>query len=153
MEIGPLTAPEWPWLLARSAATGWAQLTPLQQGAATPAGIAARAEQMLSQALAQPGGAAVVAREQGIPAGYLVAAGVPDELTGVPTGLFLDIWMEPQWRGKGVSSLLTAAGEAHCRALGLRLVRRIVAAHNAPSLRHAAADGCQVERLVLVKAL
>jgi len=78
---------------------------------------------------------------------------VPDELTGVPTGLFYDIYVEPAHRGTGVSLRLTAAGEAHCRAHGVRVIRRYIAPANTPSLRHALRDGCRVERLALVKVL
>lgn len=144
---------EWPWLLARSVATGWEQLIPAQQAATTPALFAARVERMLRLAMGLPGGAALVAREQGEPVGYTVVTVAPDELTGTPCGHFVDIWVDPGRRGRGIGHRLTAAGEAHCRALGLPLVRRVVAAHNPASLQHALADGCQVERLTLVKVL
>lgn len=153
MEIGPVAAQEWPWLLTRSVATGWEQLTPVQQAATTPAVFARRVEHMLRLALGLPGGAALVARERGEPVGYVVVTAAPDELTGMPCGLLADIWVEPGRRGRGIGHRLTAAGEAHCRALGLPMVRRVVAAHNRASLEHALADGCQVERLTLVKVL
>lgn len=153
MQIEPMTAHEWPWILGRSVATGWQQLTPEQQAATTPALLTGRVQAMLVQALSTPGATVLVAREQGEPIGYLVVAMVPDELTGKATGLFLDIWVEPHYRGRGVAGQLTAAGEAYLRAQGLRLVRRVIAAHNLPSLRHALRDGCRIERHVLVKPL
>lgn len=153
VEIGVLQPQEWPWLLAHSTETGWAQLTPVQRTETTPQAFTAIVQGMLTQALAAPGSTALVAREQGVPAGYLVVGVLPDELTNAPVGLFVDIYVEPVWRGKRVSSALTAAGEEHCRKLGLRQVRRMVAAHNPQSLRHALADGCQVERYAFVKLL
>ena len=148
-----MTAPEWPWVLARSRETGWAQMLPSQQAQTSPDVFAGLVHEMLSQAMGAPGGTILVAREGGVPAGYLAIGVVPDELTRAPTGLFIDIYVAPAWRGRGVSSMLTAAGEGHCRALGLGHVRRMVAAHNAQSLRHALADGCLVERLMLIKQL
>lgn len=153
LEIGPITQQEWPWLWERSMATGWHQLPPEQQAAANPAQVAHQVQQMLGMALSAPGAGVLMARAAGDPVGYLVVTVAPDELTGLPTGLFLDIWVEPAWRGRGISSRLTAAGEEHCRRLGLRLVRRAVAAHNQASLRHALSDGCVVERYILIKAL
>lgn len=153
VEIGALAPQEWQWLVARSIATGWEQLVAQQREQVTPEGFAERVRAMLGRAIAQPGGGALVAREQGTPIGYLVAGVGEDELTGARFGIFGDIFVEPAWRGRGVSSQLTAAGEARLRSLGLQLVRRTVAAQNGPSLRHALADGCQVERYVLIKAL
>jgi len=153
VEVGVMTPLEWPWLAARSAATAWAHVEPALRAWTTPAAVAARAEQNLRALLAQPGSAALVARADGVAVGYLVVALVPDELTGLPTGLFYDIYVEPSYRGTGVSDRLTAAGEAHCRAHGARVVRRFVDPANTPSLRHALRDGCRVERLALVKAL
>lgn len=153
MEIGLLTPQETPWLMDRSVATGWAQLVPQQQAQTTPAVVAAQVQGMLQHSLSQPGSAVLVARENGMPVGYLVVTVVPDELTRMPTGLFIDIWVEPAWRGKGISSQLTAAGESHLKRLGVKAVRRMIAAHNAPSLRHARADGCQLERYMLIKPL
>lgn len=108
---------------------------------------------MLQQALSIPGSVVLVARVQGSPVGYIVITVAPDELTGAPAGLFLDVWVEPHGRGRRICSQLTAAAEAHCRSLGLTVARRVIAAHNMASLRHAEGDGCQVERVVLVKTL
>jgi GNAT superfamily N-acetyltransferase len=148
-----MTARDWPWLLARSGETGWAQLTPAQQAETNLEAFRGQVQTMLTQALSVPGSSAQVAREEGTPVGYLVVSVVPDELTQVPVGLFVDIYVEPAWRGKGVSSFLTAAGEGYLRAMGLRQVKRWVAAHNQASLKHALKDGCQVERFQLVKKL
>lgn len=153
MEIGPLTALEWPWLLERATVTGWEQLSPAQQAHATPAQVAAHVQQMLRHALGQPGSLVLVARAQGAPVGYIAVAVMPDELTGLPAGLVLDLWVEPPWRGRGISYQLTAAGEAHCRALGLRSLRRAISVHNVRSLRQALRDGCQVERCLVTKYL
>jgi ribosomal protein S18 acetylase RimI-like enzyme len=151
--IGVMTAPEWPWVLGRSRETGWAQMLPAQRAQTSPEAFAGLVQAMLGQTLSAPGGSVLVAREDGLPVGYLVIGVVPDELSLAATGLFMDIYIEPAWRGRQVSSMLTAAGEAHCRGLGLSHVRRVVAAHNTQSLRHAMADGCQVERFMLIKQL
>lgn len=148
-----MTAPEWPWVLARSRETGWAQMLPAQQAQISPEAFAELVHEMLTQTVSAPGGSVLIAREDGLPLGYLVIGVVPDELSRAATGLFIDIYVEPAWRGRRVSSMLTAAGEAHCRALGLSQVRRVVAAHNTRSLRHAMADGCQVDRFMLIKQL
>ncbi len=153
VQVGFMTPAEWPWVASRAAATAWAHVDPALKAWVSPQAVAARAQQSLRALLSRPGSAALVAREGGAAAGYLVVALVPDELTGLPTGLFYDIFVEPAHRGSGVSHLLTAAGEAHCRAHGARLVRRYVDPGNAPSLRHALRDGCRVDRLSLVKPL
>lgn|GEM_PF-2093690 len=153
VEVGLLLPGEWAWLAARSAETALAHVEPALWAWTTPRAVAARVEQNLRALLSQPGSAALVARADGAAVGYLVVALVPDELTGVPTGLFYDIYVEPAHRGTGVSLRLTAAGEAHCRAHGVRVIRRYIAPANTPSLRHALRDGCRVERLALVKVL
>ena len=153
VEVGRLAPGEWPWLVARSTETARAHVDPCLRGAVSQEVVAARVQQNLRGLLGQPPNVALVARADGRPLGYLVVAFAPDELTGVPTGLFYDIFVEPSHRGTGISSRLTAAGEAHCRTLGVRLIRRWVAPENQPSLRHALRDGCRVERLSLVKVL
>jgi GNAT superfamily N-acetyltransferase len=153
MEIGKMTPPEWPWIVARSAATGWEHVLPALRPQVTPEMVAANVRQALWGLLSQPGNVALVARESGRPVGYLLVAFMPDEVAGVPTALFWDIWVEPEWRGKGVSSRLTAAGEEQCRAVGVHVIRRVVATHNAASLRHAEGDGSQPERIVFVKVI
>jgi len=153
VQVGYLTPAEWPWLLACSAATAWAHVDPALRTWVSPQAVAARVELNLRGLLAAPGSAALVARAAGAAAGYLVVALAPDELTGLPVGLFYDIFVEPAHRGTGVSHALTAAGEAHCRAHGARLVRRYVDPGNERSLRHALREGCRVDRLSLVKPL
>jgi ribosomal protein S18 acetylase RimI-like enzyme len=153
VEIGVMTAPEWPWVLGRSRETGWAQMLPSQQAQISPEAFAGLVYEMLAQALSSPGGTVLVARAAELPVGYLVIGVVPDELSHAPTGLFMDIYVEPAWRGRQVSSLLTAAGDGHCRGQGLSHVRRVIAAHNTQSLRHAMADGCRVERFMMIKQL
>ena len=153
LEIAPMNQQEWPWLLGRSVETGWEQISPVLRPGASREATATQIQRMLRMALSAPGTAALVARSGGAPVGYIVVAVTPDELTGASVGLFLDIFVEPAWRGKGVSSRLTAAGEEHCRALGLTAVRRFISAHNAASLRHARGDGCELERYALLKRL
>ncbi|HLN65256.1 MAG TPA: GNAT family N-acetyltransferase [Symbiobacteriaceae bacterium] len=153
MEVGPLTANEWSWFLTRSMETGWEQRHPgLREESSRPQ-VMSNIREMVTQALQQPGATALVARERGQPAGYVVLTLMPDEWTHDPTGLFYDIWVEPEWRGKGVATLLTRSGENYFRSLGLKLTRRFIAAHNAASLKHARADGCEIERLCLIKRL
>ncbi len=151
VNIGLLAQQEVTWLLERSAETAWAQLTPPQQQVASREVVTTNAQAMVTQALATPGAAAFVAREGAEPLGYLLAVVVPDELTGWPTGLFLDVWVDPRYRGQALAARLSAAGEQHLRTLGINTVRRVVASHNEASLRHSYKDGCRVERLVLTK--
>ena len=94
-----------------------------------------------------------MAEEDGRPVGFLLIALQPHDKTGELQGYMADIYVEPAHRGTGVSLRLTAAGEAHCRAHGVRVIRRYIAPANTPSLRHALRDGCRVERLALVKVL
>lgn len=153
MEIGALSQQEWPWFLNHSMETGWDSLHPSLRPGAPQSEVLANFRSMALEALQQPGSAVLVAREGSQPAGYLMLTVIPDEWTRRPTGLFYDIWVEPPWRGKGVSTLLTRAGENYFRSLGIRLVRRFVAMHNEQSLRHALKDGCVVERTCLIKQL
>jgi GNAT superfamily N-acetyltransferase len=153
MQIGPLTQAEWPWFLERTMATGWEQMPPAQKETASRQEVANNVREMTAQALSFPGTTVLVAREGGTCAGYLVVTLMPDEWTHEPTGHFYDIWVEPSWRGKGVSTLLTSAGEEYLRSLGCKRVRRFIAVHNAASLRHAQSDGAEPERICFVKQL
>lgn len=153
MEIGWMTPAEWPWLLARATETGLAQVPPALQPTALPEVVAWQVQAMLCQALSQPGAAVLVVREGQQPLGYLVVTIVPDDLTAQPIGFFYDIWVDPSRRGTGLSSRLTAAGEAYLKSLGLHLVRRAISAHNTASLRHAFSDGCHIDRISLLKVL
>lgn len=144
---------EWPWLLSHAVATGIAQVPPALQPTAAPEAITHQVQSMLLQALSRPGAVALVARTGQEPAGYILVTVTPDDLTGQPMGLFLDIWVEPRWRGTGLSSRLTGEGEAHLRRLGVKAVRRAISSHNAASLRHALSDGCHIDRLSLLKVL
>lgn len=152
-EIGPMQPHEWTWLVSRSLVTGWAQLNPLQQASASAMDVSHRIQAMLTRAVTAPGATALVAREDGSPVGYLIVTVVPDELTGQPSGLFVDIFVEPQWRRTGLAGQLTAAGEEHLRDLGIREVRRWIAYQNPASLRHAQKDGCEVEKVMMLKRL
>lgn len=153
MEIGPLTAGEWPWFLSRSMTNGWEQMNPGLRDGASQQEVMANIREMVTQAVQQPGSSVLVARDAGQPVGYLVLTVIPDEWTHKPTGLFYDIWVEPPWRGRGIASQLTRAGEGYFRAMGLNLVRRFIAVHNAASLRHAQSDGSELERVCLIKRL
>ena len=153
VEIGLLAPHEQGWLLERSVETGWSQLSPEQQGTVPQDVVLANARGMVTHALSMPGSAALVARVSGRPVGYIVVVVVPEDLTARLSGLFLDIWVDPDYRGQGLASRLTMAGEEHCRSLGLTRVHRVVAAHNTASLEHARKDGCEVERYLLVKRL
>jgi len=153
MEIGPMTWQEWPWVAALTASTAWKHVSAPLRAEVSPEWVAARVQQSLLGLLGQPGNVALVAREAGRPVGYLVVTFLPDELTGVTTGLFWDIWVEPAWRGRGVATSLTHAGEAHCRAMGVKLIRRYIATDNQPSLHHAVRDGNRPERVMYEKVL
>lgn len=153
MEIGPLQAHELAWMLARSARTAWEQLTAAEQAGAAPAQVAQQAAAMVAGALGRPGGAALVAREGGQPAGYILVDVQPHEITGAPQGVYLDIWVEPAWRRRGVAGALCAAADQHCRSLGLRQTRRLVSAHNTASLELSLRQGNQIQRLVLGQQL
>lgn len=153
MEVGPLAEHEVTWLLERSTETGWAQLTPAQQQSVAREVVTANAQAMLTQALGTPGAAAFVLREGNEPLGYVVVVVVPDELTGQPTGLLLDVWVDPRYRGRGLAVQLSAAAEGHLRARGIKTARRLIAAHNEASLRHSFKDGCRIERVIVSKEL
>jgi ribosomal protein S18 acetylase RimI-like enzyme len=153
VELTPLTPQELPWILERSLATAWAHLPPVRQQNSSPQTVAAATHSMLIDSLRQPGSIGLVARDGPNRVGYILITVMPDELTRRPVGLFLDIWVDPAWRGSGLASALTAAGEQHCRSQGLPLVRRWIAAHNQNSLRHAIKDGCQLELHSLIKPL
>jgi GNAT superfamily N-acetyltransferase len=153
IQIGPMTQAEWPWFITSSVANGWDQMPPANRQQANQQQVMRNLYEMTVQALGAPGSTVLVARVDGKPAGYLMATLMPDEWTHEPAGHFYDIWVDPQWRGKGVSTALTRAGEEYFRSLGCRLVRRFIGVHNAASLRHAESDGAEPERICFTKRL
>lgn len=157
IRLRPLVREDLPWVLARAVATGWEQLPPPERLRIPPAAVAGPVRAMVLGALSRPGAGGLVAEAPTAPGdpriGYILYTVLAEELTGLPVGFFLDIWVDPAWRRQGVARHLCHGAEAVLRALGLREVKRSVAAHNHASLALSLQDGARVERLLLTKPL
>jgi GNAT superfamily N-acetyltransferase len=119
-----------PGLLRMSAITAWEIMNPSDRAVARQEVVAANAQRSLLACLSSPGGTAVVADEGGEPVGFLLIGIRPEERTGEPQGYLADIYLRPEYRGKGLARELHRLGEAYLRSLGIRQATNWVHATN-----------------------
>lgn len=145
--------PDLPYLQRMAVLMTW-QITPADDKAATtPEVIAQNALQNVDRVLSTPGGTAVVAEEGGRPVGFLLIGIQPHERTGEPQGYMADIFVEPEYRGKGIPRELHRLGEAYMRQLGLRQALFWIHAGNRQGQRAAFDNGAKMRGLVVAKML
>lgn len=121
--------------------------------ASNPETIAVAAVTNLHSVLGSPGGTAIVGAVGGRPIGFLLIGIQTDERTGQPKGYLADIFVEPEYRGTGLSARLREAGEQYLRWLGVRRASVWVHAHNPKGRKAAASFGMQPRAVVLSKRL
>lgn len=119
-----------PGLLQMAAITAWEIMNPSDKAVARPDVVYANAHRNVIATLSSPHGTAIVADEGGWPVGYLLIGLRPDERTGEMTGYMADIYIYPQYRGKGLAQKFHEVGEDYLRKLGIRKATNWVHATN-----------------------
>ncbi len=119
-----------PDLLHMAAITAWEILNQSDKAVARPDVVYANAQRSLMGSLHSPGGTAIVADEGGRPVGYLLITPRPDERTGEMQGYMADIYILPEFRGRGLARELHRLGEDYLRRMGIRQVTNWVHAEN-----------------------
>lgn len=119
-----------PGLLHMAAITAWEIMNPSDKAVARPEVVYANAHRNLLSVLSSPGGTAVVADEGGQPVGYLLIGIRPEERTQTPTGYMADIYIYPEFRGKGLAQEFHRIGEDYLRRIGIRKATNWVHATN-----------------------
>lgn len=133
----------------------------LALGIAPPEDRAAVGDETLARAavrglhtlLRSPGGTAAVAVEGGRPVGFLLACLQQDDRTGEWLGYLADVFVEPEFRGKGVGRTLEQLASSHLRQLGLQKAQVWTHAHNPLGQAAARSYGLQIRGIVLSKEL
>lgn len=124
-----------PELLRMAALTAW-EITPADDRAQTSfAAVMARAQNNLLSQLNSPVGTAIVAEQEGRPVGYLLLGLQVNDRTGEQFGYMADIYLEPAFRGAGLTEAMRLAAEAHYTRLGLQRITNWVHGHNRLGLR------------------
>jgi GNAT superfamily N-acetyltransferase len=142
-----------PGLLQMAAITAWEIMNPSDKAVARPEVVFANAQSSLIQCLASPGGTAVVADEGGRPVGYLLIVLRPDEKTGEMQGYLADIYIQPQYRGKGLAREFHRLGEDYLRRLGIRKATNWVHATNPLGKKSSQEKGFRLWGVMLEKVL
>jgi len=142
-----------PWLLHMAAVTDWEIMNPTDRAVARPEVVQANAHRNLLAALASPGGTAFVVDDGGRPVGFLLIGIRPDDRTGELQGYMADIYLMPEYRGKGLAKRLHEAGEWYLRRLGIRRVTNWVHATNPLGRKTSQARGFRVWGVMMEKLL
>lgn len=113
-------------------------LRPLEASLAPGEEIIERHLAWLFGRVAATDGRVLVAEEKGVLIGYVVVLGrvtppEPDEID-VPHAVLQELFVDPDWRGHGLGSLLMDRAEDHARLMGAREVRLNALAGNADAI-------------------
>lgn len=142
-----------PLLLHMAAVTDWEIMNPTDRAVARPEVVQANAHRNLLATLASPGGTAFVADDGGRPVGFLLIGIRPDDRTGEWQGYMADIYLLPEYRGKGIAKRLHEAGEWYLRQLGIRRITNWVHATNPLGQKASQARGFRVWGVMMEKLL
>lgn len=132
--------------IARHAAdNAWDGLSELERRLVDREAVGDRVRSLVEQILAVPTGTALVAEIDGRPAGHMLMAVLPSDVTGLPEGRCFDVYVEPEFRRRGVAQALNRAAAEHARRHGaVRLVMSI-STSNLPSQGSARKSGFVAE--------
>lgn len=135
-------------IAARAADNAWDGLTDWERRLADRAAADQRVRLIVEGILASPTGTALVAEIDGRFAGHVLLAVLPSDVTGLEEGRCFDVWVEPEFRRRGVAQTLNRAAAEHCRQHGaVRLVMSISVA-NAASQGSARKSGFTADWLI-----
>lgn len=153
LQIRLAHAGDMPLIGAAAAQTARIHLTPAELAGVTEAETARRAVEMINRGLSAPGGICLVGELEGRPVAYELLMLHEDDLTGLPTAMKVDGWVDPAYRQRGINQLMHEAGERYARQMGIHRMVCVVAAHNAASIATTDRSGFLTERLVRAKWL
>lgn len=142
-----------PELLRMSAITAWEIMNPTDKAVAQPEVVARNAHQSLVGSLSSPGGTAVVADDGGRAVGFLLIILRPDEKTGEMQGYMADIYIYPEYRGKGLAQEFHRLGEDYLRQLGIRRATNWVHATNPLGKKASQEKGFRLWGVMMEKVL
>ncbi len=142
-----------PWLLHMAAVTDWEIMNPTDRAVARPEVVQANAHRNLMATLNSPGGTSIVAADGGRPVGFLLIGIRPDERTGELQGYMADVYLLPEYRGRGIARRMHEAGEAYLRRLGIRRVTNWVHATNPLGQKQSLAVGFRWWGVMMEKLL
>lgn len=142
-----------PFLLTAAARMAWEILPAADKAAVHPELAAWSARADLLSTLLSPGGTAVVAADGGRPVGFLLVSAVPEQRMGRPAGYLADIYIAPDYRGRGLSRPLHQLGESYLRQLGLAEATHWTHAGNQAGLAAARRNGYEPWAVVMAKRL
>lgn len=142
-----------PGLMQMAAITAWEIMNPSDKAVARPEVVATNAQRSLIGCLQSPGGTAVVADDGGHPVGYLLIGLRPDDRTGEMQGYMADIYIYPQYRGKGLAQEFHRLGEDYLRRIGIRQATNWVHATNPLGKKASMQKGFRLWGLMLEKVL
>mgnify|MGYP003880784625 FL=1 len=142
-----------PWLLEMAAETDWQIMSPTDRAVARPEVVRANAHRNLLATLSSPGGTAIVTEDGGRPVGFLLIGIRPDDRTGEPQGYMADIYLMPEYRGRGLAKQMHELGEEYLRRIGIRRVTNWVHATNPLGQKTSEARGFRVWGVMMEKLL
>lgn len=142
-----------PELLRMSAITAWEIMNPTDKAVANPEVVARNAHHSLVSCLSSPGGTAVVADDGGKAVGFLLIILRPDEKTGEMQGYMADIYINPEYRGKGLAQEFHRLGEDYLRKIGIRRATNWVHATNPLGKKASQEKGFRLWGVMMEKVL
>lgn len=142
-----------PALLAGVAEHTWDILAPEERSGTSPDLVREGAQSNLMAVLQSPGGTAVVADDAGRIVGYLLIGVGPDAVTGEMFGYLADIYLDPQYRGRGIARRVHDIGEAYLVQLGVRKAKLWTHAHNPEGQASAQRNGYKPYGIAMIKEL
>jgi ribosomal protein S18 acetylase RimI-like enzyme len=116
--------------------TTWENLPPEDRERFTPDEVRSALEETHEILLARPGNALFIAEtETGQRVGLLWFGGNRNVVTGENEGWIYNVWVEPEFRGRGISVTLMEHGERYAREQGYQILGLMVAVHNTAARR------------------
>ncbi len=143
-----------PLLLRRVAETAWNDLPAWARELYTPDEVARQVHETAELLLRGRESFLIVAESaEGENVGHIWLGEVRDSYTGARRGYVYDLYVAPDWRGRGLGRALLAEAERRCRARGLKELGLTVSVTNLPARRLYESAGFAVERLLMSKRL
>ena len=85
--------------------------------------------------------------------GHVLVGQVRNIMTGLSLGHIYDIFVEEEFRGKGIGKLLLEKAENYCRKKSYSRIALAVSAKNDSAIRLYSRNGSKTERMVMAKEI